>query len=76
MALRLDLEEKVAKIEKAHVALLSKLKTLQNQAVKDKEEVDQLKSELAKEQRERTARKDALEKAKIESKSSSAKSME
>lgn len=68
MAQRLDLEEKMTQMEKERSAVLSELKSLQTQLVKNKDEMEKLKNELVKEQEERTALKNALDQAKAEAK--------
>ncbi|MBI5872675.1 MAG: hypothetical protein HZB36_00830 [Candidatus Omnitrophica bacterium] len=63
MAQRLDLEEKISKMEKERQATISELETLKNQVLKDKDEATELREKLSKEQKDAASLREALEKA-------------
>ncbi len=76
MAQRLDLEEKMTKMEKDRADLVYELRDLRDQLAKNKEEVRQAIEELDRIRSEKTALKSALEKTNSEPGISSAKPME
>jgi cell division protein FtsX len=63
MAQRLDLEEKISRMEKEHQALISEIDSLKNQALKDKDEAALLRDEVSKERKDAASLREALEKA-------------
>jgi biopolymer transport protein ExbB/TolQ len=63
MAQRLDLEEKIAKMEKERAGLLSDSKKMKEDLQKERDELSQLKNKLAQEEDERSSLEKALEKA-------------
>lgn len=65
MALRLDLEESIAKLEKARAVLGAELKSLRGELSKDMNEILRLKEELAKETNEKIRLRKELEKASL-----------
>ncbi|HQP91153.1 MAG TPA: hypothetical protein PLU24_00580 [Candidatus Omnitrophota bacterium] len=68
MAQRLDLEEKILKMEKERQGLLDEIDSMKDKALESEKEIAQLKNSLAKEQEEKTALKGSLENLGNESK--------